>query len=227
MKITYLAHSSILIEMKNCALLFDDITKEALPLRPGTRLYVFVSHHHADHFDCAIARHCWDYDVQYIFSSDVQSNLEAVYLNLEDDYQDAYLQVKTFPSTDEGVVFVVECEGSRIFFAGDFHLWDWGEEDTEEESQAMYQAYVSQCQKLSKMSMDLAFLVCDSRLKERIDKGLQLWLKHIPTRHLFPIHLWDDFEAQQAFEPYRNAVQLHVWKHRNDCVELNEDWTES
>ena len=35
------------------------------------------------------------------------------------------VKVRTFKSTDEGVAFMVECEGKRIYHAGDLNNWVW------------------------------------------------------------------------------------------------------
>ena len=54
MKITFLYHSSFLVELSRCTLLFDWYGGPVPEHDPGKPLYVFASHSHPDHFSPAI-----------------------------------------------------------------------------------------------------------------------------------------------------------------------------
>ena len=54
MKVTYIEHSSFLVEMESCYLLFDYFQGEIPGMDAGKELYVFVSHRHGDHFSPVI-----------------------------------------------------------------------------------------------------------------------------------------------------------------------------
>lgn len=43
------------------------------------------------------------------------------------------MKVKAFDSTDEGLSYLVEMDGIRIFHAGDLNNWHWREESTPRE----------------------------------------------------------------------------------------------
>ena len=129
------------------------------------------------------------------------------------------LMVTTLRSTDMGVAFLIECEGLRIYHAGDLHWWAWPG-DTKQAANNMtanYQREISHLRELlttrtdiSPVSsdttvlppdtaswpplLDLAFLPLDGRLEENYALGMEYFLSHIPTRHVFPMHFWDNYK---------------------------------
>ena len=50
MKITYIHHSSFLVEMEQAALLFDYFEGKVPEIQADKPLIVFASHRHSDHF---------------------------------------------------------------------------------------------------------------------------------------------------------------------------------
>lgn len=50
MNVTYIRHSGFYVELEQCAILFD-YCKGVLPSMDFAKpLYIFISHHHSDHF---------------------------------------------------------------------------------------------------------------------------------------------------------------------------------
>ena len=41
------------------------------------------------------------------------------------------MEVVTYPSTDEGVAFIIDVAGVRLYFAGDLNYWYWEGEPKE------------------------------------------------------------------------------------------------
>lgn len=76
MKVTYIDHSSFLIELENIVLLFDYF-KGTIPSLPKSKqLFVFSSHSHHDHFNPDIFSLSGEYEnVTYILSKDIESML--------------------------------------------------------------------------------------------------------------------------------------------------------
>ena len=54
MKVTFIEHSSFMVEMEQNVLLFDYYQGEIPSFDGSKTLYVFASHSHADHYDPAI-----------------------------------------------------------------------------------------------------------------------------------------------------------------------------
>ena len=122
------------------------------------------------------------------------------------------LTVSTLRSTDMGVAFLVECDGQRIYHAGDLHWWAWPG-DTKQAANNMaanYQREISYLRELLTLqenapltadtppknaTLDLAFLPLDGRLEENYAMGMDYFLSQIPVKHVFPMHFWDHYEV--------------------------------
>ena len=60
MKITWIEHSSFLLELPQRVLVLDYFGKTRLPLPANKPVTFLASHHHADHYDKAILEHGTD-----------------------------------------------------------------------------------------------------------------------------------------------------------------------
>ena len=122
MRVTFLAHDGFFIELDQVCLLFD-WWKGVLPPLSDKPLLVFVSHRHEDHFNPAVftLADC-KADIQFLLGSDFHltpHNLTKWQLSPETAAKcrrcgkhDTFtplpgVTVETFPSTDEGVAWMV------------------------------------------------------------------------------------------------------------------------
>ena len=129
MKATFILHSGYFVELESCCLLFDywkgDIPQSNKPL------YVFASHHHEDHFSPEVFKEARPgRQVHFILSNDIferrvpeELREAALFVKPHGTYELEGLRLATLKSTDEGVAFLVECEGKRIYHAGDLNCW--------------------------------------------------------------------------------------------------------
>jgi len=255
MKVTYISHSGFAVELPSATLLFD-YYKGQMPDFPADKpIFVFSSHSHGDHFVPQVFDLSKQYPhVHYIFSHDIwmmrkkhtrasvsEACFEsATYIRAHETQQfslscttasptDTFLTVTTLRSTDMGVAFLIECDGLKIYHAGDLHWWAWPG-DTKQNINNMtanYQREIAHLRELlttqsdispvttdtsshpmdaSSMlsSLDLAFLPLDGRLEENYALGIEHFLSHIPVRHVFPMHFWDQY---QVITDYLNTFQ--------------------
>ena len=122
MRVTFLAHDGFFIELDQVCLLFD-WWKGVLPPLPDKPLLVFVSHRHEDHFNPAVfALADRKADIQFLLGNDFHltpHNLTKWQLSPEIAAKCRRcgkhgtftplpgVTVETFPSTDEGVAWMV------------------------------------------------------------------------------------------------------------------------
>lgn len=207
MKVTYIHHSSFLIDTSTCYYLFD-YEKGNLPdLDTEKPILVLASHGHQDHYN------------KNIFPILKEKGMEKIYAVLSDDIvwddslsghlADAPLLVKAgqeytlvfgqkltaYQSTDLGVAFLIEEADGIFYHAGDLHDWVWLEE-TDDYNQQMTKDYHQQIQlladKLKGRPLDLAFSVLDPRQeREDYDQGMLYFLEHIPVKKVYPMHYWE------------------------------------
>jgi L-ascorbate metabolism protein UlaG (beta-lactamase superfamily) len=201
MTITYIHHSSFLVETDSSYLLFDYFEGELPLIGKDKPLFVFASHRHADHFSAVIFSLFADYPkVFYVLSSDIytkkvpQAFLEKTYfLKSREVYAIGSLSIETFRSTDEGVAFLVRLEGKQIYHGGDLNHWFWKGEDKGWNNQ-MAHNYRSEIERLPAF-LDIAFVPVDPRLEEAFDLGAKELLEGRKIGYLFPMHFWEDFSV--------------------------------
>lgn len=110
------------------------------------------------------------------------------------------VHVRTMKSTDEGVAFLVECGGKRIYHAGDLNNWVWSGEP-EADNLCMSENYRLELEKMKGNHVDVAFVPLDPR-QEAILPGHGRLYAHggrgcgIP--HAFLGRLYGDGQAETA-----------------------------
>ena len=136
--IYFLHHSGFIYENETSLLVFDfykdpENRLETLLKDSKKKLYFFVSHYHADHFNRDIRR--WEERAEaYIMHKNCWLTMdreEKKHLMVPGDTLTiGDLTVTMYGSTDEGGSFLVKSGGKTIFHAGDLNWWHWeGEPD--------------------------------------------------------------------------------------------------
>ena len=176
--VEYLGGSGFLVTIGETGFLFDasehGADRRILPdkeaLAAYKKLYVFVSHHHDDHFSQKIYALCGD-DAVYIVGHDVPQPHRGVRMKPGEHQGFGRVEVKTFGSTDEGVSFLVEYAGVRIFHAGDLNLWHWRDESPLAAIEAAERSFYECVAPIPKETIDLAFFPVDPRQGSMYDAG--------------------------------------------------------
>lgn len=209
MKITYIQHSSFLVETGHVNFLFDYYEGEIPQTDPGTDLFVFVSHRHEDHFSPAIFGLAAAYPkVRFVLSDDIWENRvpEDLYGKVffmgpdeEEDFTSGCgsVRVRTYPSTDEGVAFLIDADGKRLYHAGDLNYWYW-EEEGRSWNDGQKNAYLKTLDRIAEAVKqdghipDAAFVPVDSRLGTHYYLGLDDFMGRVGAAAVFPMHTFDD-----------------------------------
>lgn len=207
MKITYLYHSGFAVELEKHIFVFDYM-KGKLPDWDGKKeIIFFASHKHPDHFVMDIFRWFGKYErLRYVLSSDIKLNEKYLERNGVDprvknvmisagknrtlDVGD--VKIETLRSTDEGVAFLVGTEGKSIYHAGDLNWWHW-EGEADSWNRQMEQDYKKEISLIAGRHFDVAFVPLDPRLEWAYGLGMQEFLEHTDTDHVFPMHMWDNY----------------------------------
>lgn len=227
MKITYIHHSSFLVELSHIVLLFDYYEGKLPQLPEDKALYVFASHSHSDHYGPVIFTLAEEREnVYYILSKDINKRQapdklkERVYfvkagerLLLEGEQET--VEVETFQSTDEGVAFWVATEGKQLYHAGDLNNWWWEGEDKAwlHNMEAIYHREIG---KMAGRRADAAFIPLDPRLMQQFYLGMDDFMKKIQADAVFPMHFWEKYEIIEQMknhpcsEAYRDKImEIH------------------
>lgn len=237
MRATYIDHSGFFIEGEENCLLFDYWRGELPPIPTGKRLWIFVSHHHPDHYDPAIYRIGEIRpDTRYILGADVTLNAanrekmgvtDAIFarctrVHKNDVITEAGLTIRAIRSTDMGAGYHVTCEGKSIYHAGDHNLWLWHEDENFDRAQV--HKFYEQIEKLRGLPVDAAFLPLDPRLGDEFWRGFDATARLLEPKRIFPMHMVDDLaiidrmKALPCAQAYKNRI-VRI-ENNGDCFEI-------
>ena len=204
MKAWYLDHSGFAVETGEYFLIFDyyrdepkggglaDGVIDPAALR-GKRVVAFVSHGHHDHFNRAIFG--WQRalpDIRYVLSEGVRPDGgDAIRLGPGQSAELGELRVRTLPSTDEGVAFLVRRGEDCVYHAGDLNWWHWNGESADY-NREMAQNYAAYLKPLEGERIDLAFVPVDPRLEDKYFWGLDYFMRTVGAARVAPMHFWGD-----------------------------------
>lgn len=213
-KLTYIFHSCFMLETEQCVLIFDywkdspDGDVKKMLEHTGKRVYFMASHFHEDHFNPEIiAMNVPNGDKRIILSRDIIRRHRAketdadVIMRKGDVYNDEYIKIKAFGSTDAGVSFMLETDGKKIFHAGDLNNWHWEDESTPQEVKKMegdFKAVLRDI-KAEYPTVNLAMFPVDPRLGTDFARGARQWLQTIKTTYLAPMHFPPAREKAMTF----------------------------
>ena len=182
MIITFIHHSSFLVETDSLYLLFDYFRGTLPELDPAKPLYVLTSHSHSDHYsrkifsltdrrmakgtegDAALVTFLLGHDID---PRDIPTaNCKQTHiLQPHETYQDSLLKVETLHSTDEGIAFwCTAADGAvrqQIYHAGDHSNWIW---EGTAHNIGFVHMYHEELARIAGRTADVAMLSMDPRL---------------------------------------------------------------
>ncbi len=226
-KVTYLYHSGFTVETDNKLLVFDFYQGNIKPLDKPT--YVFVTHGHPDHYNPEIFawQKKWP-NIKYILSFDISDdphihaeNGSIIFISPDQAKQIDDIEVKAYGSTDEGVSFLVRCDGINIFHAGDLNWWCWAE-DTLEGKTIAEEWFKAEIAKIKGECIDIAFFPVDPRLEQNHCLGAELFINEIRPRYFIPMHFWDDYQLIGKFRDMMkdSSTKIIAFTHREEEIVL-------
>lgn len=231
MKVTYIYHSSFLVETEKHYLLFDYFEGTLPEMDQDKQLVVFASHRHGDHFSPVIFDLAKKYPaVEYVISDDIWEKHvpQEVYSKVQfigpgEELKAAGLKIKAYKSTDEGVAFLIWEGETCIYHAGDLNNWTWIGED-ENWNKQMAENYHKELDKFAGTRIDAAFVPLDPRLESVFYLGLDDFMKKVGADRIFPMHFWEDYTVTgrlkdlDCAQEYKDKV-MEI-KKQGDCFEI-------
>ena len=215
MELRFIFHSSYLVTLPDCYLLFDYYQGDIPELDTEKPLYIFASHHHYDHFSPVVFHLMLKYPkCEFILSDDIsQDTVDEALAGLGrtarihwvcegDRVQLDRARVDALPSTDLGVSYLVQTKERRIFHAGDLNDWCWPNvpRSKNEQMQKAFLAAVDQLSaRLEGNALDAAFFPLDPVMGDSCFQGPAEFLERIPVKHFLPMHMWEQYSVEERF----------------------------
>ena len=203
----------------------------------GLPLYVFVSHHHKDHFVRSVFS--WEKlhpDIRFIISNDTRKAVrfmlredgtyagfrptlsKVTVLSPGEEYSDEIMGVKAFPSTDIGNSYLLRLDsGMTLFHAGDLNAWIWKDESTEDEVAAATKAFSDILEKIASEApvIDVAMFPVDSRIGSEWWRGAAMFVRRIDVGRFIPMHFCLADTLEERNKRFADAVRFDLYANRS------------
>lgn len=227
MEVYYLHHSGVAVKLDGALLVFDywkhredgNLSEGYIhedELKAASRVYVFVSHVHEDHFNPVVFEWAKTRPVTYILDEGIPDAPEgAVRLARGEEFRDDFLNVRAFGSTDIGVSFFVHCAGAYggvgLFHAGDLNCWHWQDDGDAHYAQVMRAWFDRELRFLKHCAprIDYAFFPLDKRMGSGYEEGPDKFIEAMKPGVLVPIH-FVDFGDTQDYAARRQDGETRV-----------------
>ena len=244
MRIIFIHHSCFVVEMEDRVLIFDYFDGDKvngykfmgqLPeYERDTPIYMFASHSHQDHYDLDILRWTQKYpNIRYIFSKEIRVSPNflkkheidpavrerILFVASDKHYQVDDMEILTLRSTDIGVAYYVNINGTGIFHAGDLNDWRW-EGAGELMNGRVQKNFQHEIKKLAEVSIKCAFVPLDPRLEQHQFRGIDYVLKHTSAQYVFPMHMWQDYSGIKEYK--KRVSNLGMAERVMDISEENQ-----
>lgn len=192
MRIVYRQHSGFSIETDETVMLIDYVGGGFV--RDHRPVIALVSHAHGDHRRpdmISFAEHIVDCPA------------------VGEEIRLPGARIRTYGSTDEGVSFLIETGGRRIFHAGDLNFWHWRNENDPEWTENAARGFEAVMATIPGEPIDAAMFPVDPRMGEGYDEGACIFNERFRPHVFIPMHFWDHPEAAYGFaEKYDNVRPL-------------------
>ena len=220
-KIWYLYHSGFAVKTDKHFLIFDYWKDTGGGLKNGAinpdelvdeDVIVFASHVHGDHYNPEILN--WRGKIpklRIILSDDIPPADGAFMVGKRQILTQPDFLLETFTSTDEGVAFLLDIDGLRIYHAGDLNWWHWAGESAKYNKDMEY-SYKGQIDLLGNKPIDLAFVPVDPRLEDSYYLGIDYLMSAVDVNYAVPMHFGDNADvvdrllSSPAAEYYRDKI---------------------
>lgn len=210
MKVTYIGHSGFMAETQNHCLLFDYYTGEIPDI--NKKYIVFASHFHNDHFNPAVFDLAKKHNVTYILSWEIKRGFAGIdihYVKANEKIEADGIFVETLKSTDEGVAFIVGCDGKAVYHSGDLNLWVWSGE-TKAYNNNMRANFYKYTEPLKGRTFDVGFIPLDPRQGEDYCAGMDSFLAMADFKAVFPMHFWKKYSIIKKYKQEKGAKADNV-----------------
>ena len=221
-KVTYIWHDCFVTETDVCLFVFDywkDTDGKIIDIIDTDKpVYIFVSHHHKDHFNSKIFRwasqlsNCHTYIISYdtarfarhliqptsSYRRPVVSPSNLHIMHPSETFSDEFITVHALGSTDIGCSYLIDLNGTLLFHAGDLNAWAFADETSADETKQAIDAFKAELSRLLDITkhIDIAMFPIDERLGSSFAIGAKMLLTSLDIRHFIPMHFAHDSESE-------------------------------
>ncbi len=238
--VTYINHNCFLLKETSRIFLFDYPDGRFLTAKMreivtselrDARAFIFASHGHQDHFNPEIASLAKAASQATLVLSDDIIDSHPQFRNLENClivkpqglYETEGIKIKTFPSNDLGVAYLIQIGNLNVYFGGDLAKWSW-DDFTPEERRWMEDQFQKTIKTLAESKIDIAFENTDQRLANWA--GAAEFIDTVKPALFVPMHTFGKTGSLKRFVENLGKSESKIFLYRKVGEQINfEDWS--
>lgn len=226
--VTYIHHNCFILKEPSRTLLFDYPDDRFLTPKmretvtnklQGSKAIVFASHSHQDHFNpqlmnlAKIASQATLVLSQDIIKRHPQFGefKNCLIVKPSEAYGLEKMGIRTFPSNDLGVAYLIQSHGLTVYFGGDLAKWSW-DDFTPEKRHWMEEHFQKTIGTLAKQPIDIAFENTDPRLPNWA--GATEFLHTVKPKLFVPMHTFGDLDSLDRFTKDLDQTDSKIFQYR-------------
>lgn len=232
--VTYIFHNCFVLSMPDRVFLFDYPENSMLTpkarakvqeLTAGKPLYVFFSHSHGDHFNHRFHELADSpSSARFILAEEIRPHVnsmpcpDVIYMRGGERLELNGMEIRSFPSNDLGVAFLIQIAGMTVYYGGDLANWEWDEND-EDEARFIREIWESTLSILEGCQVDLAFSNADARLANW--SGASEFLERVKPKGFIPMHTFGKPRILRRFARTLQSLEgIFFYEREGDAWEI-------
>ncbi|MGE5606995.1 MAG: MBL fold metallo-hydrolase [Bacteroidota bacterium] len=226
--VTYIYHNCFILKESSRTFLFDYPDDRFLTAKMrevvtnelrGSKVFIFASHSHQDHFNPKLMELAKVASQStFILSEDIikkhprfGKSENCVIVRPSEAYELEKIRIKSFPSNDLGVAYLIQNEGLTVYFGGDLAKWSW-DDFTPEERRWMEERFQNTIEALAQHQIDLAFENTDPRLPNWA--GAAEFIQIVKPKLFVPMHTFGDLDSLGRFMKDLGPTKSKIFQYR-------------
>ncbi|AMC93156.1 hypothetical protein AOC36_03970 [Erysipelothrix larvae] len=224
LRVEFLGHSGFVVETDKAVYVFDFVYGN-LPshyLKNESKPVLFlVSHHHEDHYSTSV----FAYQMTTIlsFDIDVVPYRDVFKVRPGDNINLGFAKIFVYPSTDDGVSYVIQEDNLTFMHSGDLNDWHWKTDSGVNEAKEATRSFREIVDRLVQYKgMDLMMFPVDPRLGRDFDQGARYIIEKLEPKIFIPMHYRGQIERLTPFIEWTQTVpSVHFEIPRHDNKYFN------
>lgn len=226
--VTYIHHNCFILKESSWTFLFDYPGDRFLTAKMrevltnelrDSKACIFASHSHQDHFNPKLMDLVKiTSQAVLVLSEDIIKNYprfgkveNCIIAKPSETYELEKLRIKSFPSNDLGVAYLIQDEELTFYFGGDLAKWSW-DDFTPEERRWMEEHFQNTIKILAQHRIDIAFGNTDPRLPNWA--GAAEFIQTIKPKLFVPMHTFGDLDSLGRFMKELGATESNIFQYR-------------
>ena len=233
--ITYIHHNCFVLKKLSRTFLFDYPDDRFLTSKMrevvtnelrGSKAFIFASHSHQDHFNPKLMELAnITSETTFILSEDIIKKHprfgkveNCIIVKPSETHELENWKIKSFPSNDLGVAYLIQSEALTIYYGGDLAKWSW-DDFSPQERRWMEERFQNTVETLAEHRIDIAFENTDPRLPNWA--GAAEFIRTVKPNLFIPMHTFGELESLDRFIKELGPTESKIFQYRETGAQID------